>query len=109
MDFLMTYPCYIPIRPTGEAFTFNAEGDDCLPIFTDDDLVTRFVEQATSERAYRLAIEYASALSNVLSQWHGIKSKKGRTLSHVIIDPMLNVPRARVYPIPEFIAHIMKD
>ncbi len=107
MDFLMTYPCYIPLRATGEPFTMNAEGDDALPLFTDDDLVTRFVRTVSPDKAARIAIDNSTALSTILNQWQGSISAKGRTLSHVIIDPTPGIERARVYPIREFVAHIL--
>ncbi len=59
IDFVMTFPCFMAGRPfarstggekrrfmhqPGVPVTFNADGDECVPIFTDEDVLRRFIE-----------------------------------------------------------------
>ena len=106
IDFEMTYPCFVPLRKDGSPFTFNAEGDDCIAIFTDDDLAQRFFESSKipSTHWMRASVEHGQALGELLRRFDGAEDNAGRTISHVLIDP--SKARARTYRISEFADHV---
>ena len=110
IDFLMTFPCYIPLRANGRPHTFNAEGDDAVAVFTDEDLLNRFFEQSPfgpESLRIRATIADSQSLSETLRKFDGCQSTSGRALSHVLIDP--SGPRARTYSIAQFVAHLALD
>jgi hypothetical protein len=106
IEFVMTYPCFVPLHQPGVAVTLTAEGDDCVPIFTDDDLLRRFFESSTRPGAVLVRAEFAdaAALVRFLRQFEGCELGPRRVVTHVIIDPIAG--RARVHSIGEFVAHL---
>jgi len=105
VDFVMTFPCFVPLQPSGVPFTFNAEGDDCLPVFTDDDLLRRFCESSSVGTVVgRAKIANSAALVNVLRDCDHCEIGQGRIVTHVILDPSAEM--ARVHSISEFVAHL---
>lgn len=107
IDFLMTFPCYIPLRENGQPYTFNAEGVDAVAVFTDEDLQNRFFEQTSFQLdrlRIRATIPNSQYLSETLRKFDRCQTSSGRLLSHVLIDP--SGPRARTYSIAAFVAHL---
>lgn len=108
IDFTMTYPCYCAVQPTGSPFTFNAEGDDCISIFSDGELLDSFFDNVNPnvQPRVRATIEDQEMLCDFLRSVDGQRIAKGRPVTHILIDPTVQARRARTYSIRAFVAHL---
>lgn len=109
IDFTMTYPCFVPLRSNGIPYTFNAEGDNAVGIFTDDDLLSRFIASLKPKpsRIGRIKVDNAEALRQLLLRCDETETPEGRVVSHVIIDPV-GGPKARTHSIRAFVQHLQQ-
>lgn len=110
IDFLLTYPCYSPLRSRSEPWTATSAGsvkEVAVAIITDDDLNREFLLfNKMGEDSLRMVFEDAQGLAEYLSdQLHA--TVNGTPITHVLIDPGDPSRRARNYPIPEFVEHIL--
>lgn len=106
IDFVMTYPCFILLDGPNVPATSNAEGDDALLLFTDEDLLSQFMQTwPTGRQVGRAVIEHSDALKEILGRFNSPQGMSEKPLSHVAIDP---TPRQKVrcYPISSFLAHL---
>lgn len=108
IDFVMSYPCFVPLHPNGMPFTFTADGDCCVAVFTDDDLVTQFVQSRKLTRVGRAKVSDANNLADFLSKCDNSENDQGQIITHVIIDPSPG-RQASVYSVKDFITHIRSN
>jgi hypothetical protein len=110
IDFLMTYPAFVALRPDGVPYTFTADGDCSIALFTDEDLLLRFFCEITpQEPPKRLPITHRDALCYFLSEANGREVPTGQKVTHVVIDPTITTPRSRVHAIEDFLAHLARN
>lgn len=110
IDFVIVYPCYIPVQPNGICYTFNAEGDDCVALFTDEDLLNQYFSDFITKGPHvRLTFQDQEVLADFLEEANGKKNSAGHPVTHIIIDQTAKAIRARVYSIQEFLKHLKQD
>jgi hypothetical protein len=106
IDFEMTYPCYMALRPNGVPHTCNADGDNCVAVFTDDDMVDRFFASMNARgQLGRVTIQNSEALRALLSQCNDAETPEGRVVTHVIIDPTEGA-KSRTHSIVAFVRYL---
>jgi hypothetical protein len=74
VDFAMTYPCYFLLTGAGNPESVTFEGDRCICMFTDRDLVESFYkgtygDNFTSRTIEVLTCDCKEALINTLCSW----------------------------------------
>jgi hypothetical protein len=73
MNFVMTYPCYIPLRLDQVPLSCSSGGDTAILIFSDGDLLERHLSTIFPGQSgfVRLNVPDAESLSEVLEEWRG--------------------------------------
>jgi len=106
IDFVMTYPCYFLLTEGGNPESVTSEGDRCVCLFTDRDLVESFYKEKYGDNFRSRAInvltfESKEALINTLCAWEpqlsaqdvscvAIDATPGRLVGRVLIRDFLD-------------------
>ena len=104
IKFLMTYPCYVPMRREGHPYTVTTDRHEvAIVVCTDDDMLMRFFNGiAKTDEFDRFTINDSHHLSILLSEWRGRLWKQG-PLTHLVLDPTPDTTAFHVYPIAQFL------
>lgn len=94
-DFLVTYPCYFVLRPSGSLDTVRTANGKALCLFTDDDLAERYCRAKWDAMRARggpdvqsfelVGFEHAEGLLAALHQ--NAAALGGSDIDYVAIDP----------------------
>ena len=105
-EYIVTYPCHVPLRTATQPFTFTTEGgESCIALFTDEDLFERFMKECDPLGQRKVLIFSPAGLIQFLKDNAG-KTWNGKSVTHVIIDPCSSIPRVRLCSISQFIQHV---
>ena len=87
-DFEVTYPCFAPVHPNGNLHTLNAEGLDCVCLFTDEDTLQKYLKEKTPNEIWqRKNIPDSQALSQFLRALDNGELAIDRYVGHITFDP----------------------
>lgn len=109
IDFILTYPCYSPMRTSEEPCTCHAAdgtNEQAVLLITDSDLVDVFFETLHLPRPW--LIETFTDADRVIDflEYHSGFAKRGIPITHVVIDPGDPSKYVRSHLISEFVRHI---
>lgn len=87
-DFEVTYPCFAPTHTNGNLHTVNAEGLDCVCLFTDEDTLQKYLKETTLDVIWqRMNIPDSQALSQFLRALDNGELAVDRDVGHITFDP----------------------
>lgn len=103
IDFEMTFPAFVLLKQTGQPVTFDAEGDQTIALFTDEDLLRQFLSaNSLGSPIRRGRITTSEALLECLQALLDEAVTVISAPTHILIDPSPG-KRARCHPISEFV------